>query len=46
MAVRHQVDLRQRSTSPIFSEPFWDLSLVCQVVLVHEDGGGFWGIHT
>ena len=36
LAVIHQVDLGRRSTSsPIFSEPFWDLSLVCRVVLVH-----------
>ena len=25
---------------------FWDLSLVCQVVLVHAVGGGFWASHA
>ena len=30
----------------IFSEPFWDHSLVCRVVLVHAAGGGFWGCHA
>ena len=44
--MRHQTDLGRRPTSPIFSERFWDLSLVCRVVLVHAAGGGFWGIPT
>ena len=39
LAVRHQVDIWRRSTSPIFAEPFGDLSLVCLVVLVHAAGG-------
>ena len=46
MAVRHQVDLGQGSTSPIFSESFGDLSLVCRVVLPHAEGGGFRGSRT
>ena len=32
LAVRHQVYLGRRSTSPIFPEPFWDLSLVFRLV--------------
>ena len=44
--MRHQVDLGRRSTSPLFSESFGVLSLVCRVVLVHAAAGGFWGIHT
>ena len=39
--MRHQVDLGRRSTSPIFSEYFGDLSLVCRVVLVNAAGSGF-----
>ena len=42
--MRHQVDLGRRSTSPIFSEPFEDLSLVRWVVLLHAavmDSGAF-----
>ena len=40
-------DLGWRSSSPIFSEPFWDLLLACRVVLVHAVGGivscsGWW----
>ena len=27
--MRHQADLERRSSSPIFSEHFWDLSLLC-----------------
>ena len=44
--MRHHVDLGQRSTFPIFSEPFVDLLLMCRVMLVHAAGGGFWGIHA
>ena len=46
MTVRHQVDLGRRSTSPIFSEPFGNLSPMCRVELFHASGGGFWGIHA
>ena len=46
MAVGHQVYLVRRSISPTFSEPFGELSPVLRVVLVHEVGAGFWGIHT
>ena len=35
--MRHQVGLGQRSTSPIFADPFGDLLLVCRVV----DSGAF-----
>ena len=44
--MRHQVDLGRKSTSPIFSEPFGDLSLVFRLVLAHAVRGGFWGIDT
>ena len=39
--MRHQADLGQRSTSPIFAEPFGDPSPVCRLVFVHAAGGGF-----
>ena len=43
IAVRHQVDLRRRSTSLILSEPFWDLSMECLVVdswsVMHDELG-------
>ena len=46
LAVRHQVVVRRRSTSPIISEPFEDLSLVYRVVLAHMVGGWLWGSHA
>ena len=41
-----RLGLGRRSTSPVFAEPLGDLSLVCQVVSLHAEGGGFWGSHT
>ena len=41
LAVRHQVDQGQRSTSPIFSEPFASVSGGVQ----YAEDGGFWGSH-
>ena len=35
--MRHQIDLGQRSSSPVFSEPLADLLPVCRVVLVHAE---------